>query len=104
MFGLLVTFTIKQELISEFDAYLDSLIEKMKCNEPNTLLYVSDQITDIANQRLLYELYKDHDSFMEHESQPYIKGFLLERNKYMSKEPEIKMLRMLSMSNKIIGE
>lgn len=101
MFGLLVTFTIKQELIFEFDDYMGSLIEKIKSNEPNTLLYISNQITDITNQRILYELYKDYNSFIEHESQAYIKSFLLERNRYLSKDPEVKTLNPMSMSNKI---
>lgn len=102
MFALWVLFTIKPEYIQEFDAYMSSFVSKIKKNEPDTLLYVSHEVTTSPSQRLLYELYRNHSAFLEHESKEYVKSFILERNKYLLERPEVRILSPVSVSIKTI--
>ncbi|MEU6174814.1 antibiotic biosynthesis monooxygenase [Streptantibioticus parmotrematis] len=85
MFGLMVRFTCKDEdAAAAFDALVARTGEQIRANEPGTLIYTVHRVDGRPLERIFYELYRDHDAFDTHETQPYVRAFLDERNTYLA--------------------
>lgn len=86
MFGLMVRFTCKDEAAAEaFDDLVARTGEQIRANEPGTVIYTVHRVDGRPLQRIFYELYRDKDAFEAHESQDYVRAFLAERERYLSK-------------------
>lgn len=85
MFGLMVRFTCKDvAAAAEFDALVARTGERIRAEEPGTLIYTVHRVDGRPLERIFYELYRDKGAFDVHESQGYVRSFLAEREQYLS--------------------
>src|SRR5690606_5693902 len=85
MFGLMVRFTCKDEdAAAKFDELVARTGERIRAEEPGTLIYTVHRVEGRPLERIFYELYRDKDAFEAHESQDYIRTFLAEREQYLA--------------------
>jgi quinol monooxygenase YgiN len=85
MFGLMVRFTCTDEQsASAFDRLVAETIDKIKTDEPGTLLYTSHRVDGAPLQRIFYELYRDRAAFDAHEQQAHTRRFLSAREELLA--------------------
>ncbi|MER5972519.1 antibiotic biosynthesis monooxygenase [Streptomyces sp. NPDC002055] len=85
MFGLMVRFTCKDaSAAAEFDSLVERTGERIRTNEPGTVIYAVHRVDGRPLERIFYELYRDKDAFETHESQDYVQAFLTAREEYVS--------------------
>jgi quinol monooxygenase YgiN len=85
MFGLSVRFTCKDQASAEaYDKLVAETIEKIKTDEPGTLVYASHTVEGQPLQRVFYELYRDKAAFEAHEAAPHSRRYLAERDQYLA--------------------
>ncbi|MEV0402209.1 antibiotic biosynthesis monooxygenase [Actinoallomurus sp. NPDC050550] len=85
MFGLVVRFTCKDQASAEaFDRLVAATVDKIRNNEPGTLVYAVNRVEGEPLQRVFYELYRDRAAFEAHEVHEHTKKFLAEREQYLS--------------------
>ncbi|MET8158904.1 antibiotic biosynthesis monooxygenase [Sphaerisporangium sp. NPDC005289] len=85
MFGLVVRFTCKDEASAEaFDQLVAETIEKIRTEEPGTLVYASHLVEGQPLQRIFYELYRDRAAFDTHEEQEHTRRFLGARDELLA--------------------
>jgi quinol monooxygenase YgiN len=96
MFGLVVRFTCKDQASAEaFDRLVAATVDKIRTNEPGTLVYAVNRVDAEPLQRVFYELYRDRAAFDAHEDQEHTKKFLDEREQYLS-ATEVDWVTLLS--------
>src|SRR5215207_2760826 len=83
-FGLVVRFTVRPEAAESFDRLVRATVEKIRANEPDTLIYACHTVPAEPQQRIFYELYRNRAAFDAHEHQPHVKAFLAEREQYVA--------------------
>jgi quinol monooxygenase YgiN len=84
VFGIAVRFDIRDEsLVEEFDALVAETVEKIKTDEPGTLIYAVNRIEGEPLARLFYELYADDDAFTAHEAYPHTARMLAKMPDYL---------------------
>ncbi|MEO3811459.1 antibiotic biosynthesis monooxygenase [Sphaerisporangium sp. B11E5] len=85
MFGLMVRFTCKDEAsAAAFDQLVGETIEKIREEEPGTLVYASHLVEGQPLQRIFYELYRDRSAFDAHEEQEHTRRFLAARDELLA--------------------
>lgn len=85
MFGLVVRFTCKDQASAEaFDRLVAATVDKIRTDEPGTLVYAVNRVDGEPLQRVFYELYRDRAAFDAHEEQEHTKKFLNEREQHLS--------------------
>ncbi|GII67346.1 hypothetical protein Skr01_74310 [Sphaerisporangium krabiense] len=85
MFGLVVRFTCKDEAsAAAFDQLVAETIEKIRTEEPGTLVYASHLVEGQPLQRIFYELYRDRAAFDTHEEQEHTRRFLGARDELLA--------------------
>ena len=85
MFGLVVRFTCRDQAGAEaFDRLVAATVDKIRDNEPGTLVYAVNRVEGEPLQRVFYELYRDRAAFEAHEAHEHTKKFLDERDQYLS--------------------
>jgi len=73
MLGVLVTFKVADGRKDEVEAAFRWAIDAVRANEPRNLLYqVVRSDTDGSAYRI-FELFEDHDAFMEHRNSAHAK-------------------------------
>ncbi|MHB9860249.1 putative quinol monooxygenase [Streptomyces sp. YIM S03343] len=96
MFGLFVRFTCKDAAAATaFDDLVARTGERIRANEPGTLIYTVHRVDGRPLERVFYELYRDEDAFEDHESQDYVRAFLTEREQYLAAK-EVDRLEFVS--------
>ncbi|WP_433172234.1 putative quinol monooxygenase [Actinoallomurus sp. CA-150999] len=96
MFGLVVRFTCKDQASAEvFDRLVAATVDKIRTNEPGTLVYAVNRVESEPLQRVFYELYRDRGAFEAHEAHEHTKKFLDEREQYLS-ATEVDWLTLLT--------
>ena len=96
MFGLAVRFTCKDQASAEaFDRLVAATVDKIRTDEPGTLVYAVNRVDGEPLQRVFYELYRDRAAFDAHEEQEHTKKFLDERGQYLS-ATEVDWLTLLT--------
>ena len=96
MFGLVVHFELRAGLEDAFDALVAETLEGIRAGEPSTLVYAVHSSTDAAQVRVFYELYRDRESFEEHERQGHTARFLAERDQFLAAPPRVEFVTLLS--------
>jgi quinol monooxygenase YgiN len=95
MFGLMVRFTCTDEQSAgKFDRLVAETIEKIKTDEPGTLVYTSHRVDGAPLQRIFYELYRDRAAFDAHEQQEHTRRFLAAREELLA-STEVDFLDLL---------
>jgi quinol monooxygenase YgiN len=96
MFGLVVRFTCKDQASTEaFDRLVAATVDRIRTDEPGTLVYAVNRVDGEPLQRVFYELYRDRAAFDAHEEQEHTKKFLDERGQYLS-ATEVDWLTLLT--------
>jgi quinol monooxygenase YgiN len=82
MFALVVRFNIRDEDSARlFDKLTAEAVEKIKQNEPGTLLYATASVEGEPLSRVFYEVYADKETaFQAHEVAPYVVEFHARKN------------------------
>lgn len=92
MLGLVVRFSLRDGQVEAFDALTRQTLTHVRAAERGTLVYACHQVEGEPNARVFYELYRDRDSFEEHEQQPHVRRFLSERGQHLAAEPRVEFL------------
>jgi quinol monooxygenase YgiN len=83
-FVLVVRFTVRPGAGEPFDRLVRATVEKIRANEPDTLIYACHTVPAQPQQRIFYELYRNRAAFDAHEQQPHVKAFLAERDQFVA--------------------
>jgi quinol monooxygenase YgiN len=78
-FALVVRFTVRSGAEAAFDELTHLTMERIRTEEPGTLVYICHGVEGSPRQRIFYELYRDRTAFQEHESKEHVKFFLAKR-------------------------
>ncbi|MBO2440298.1 antibiotic biosynthesis monooxygenase [Actinomadura nitritigenes] len=85
MFGLVVRFTCKDEQSARaFDQLVSETVDKIRTDEPGTLVYAVHKVDGQPLQRMFYELYRDRAAFDAHEEQTHTRRFLGARDELLA--------------------
>jgi quinol monooxygenase YgiN len=95
-YGLIVRFVHGDGKADGFNALVAELQERIRSGEPDTLLYDFCAVPRDSNVRVLIEIYRSRAAFDFHERQSHTRDFLSERAQYLSMEPEVTELDVLS--------
>src|SRR3569833_3406166 len=96
MFGLVVRFTCKDQASAEaFDRLVAATVDKIRTDEPGTLVFVVFCVVGVLLLCFFYELYRDRAGFDAHGEQEHTKKFLDERGQYLS-ATEVDWLTLLT--------
>jgi quinol monooxygenase YgiN len=78
-YGRLLIFTLLDDRVAEFDRLAGQAAEGVRVYEPDTLVYVMHVVPKAPMQRIIYEIYRDHAAFENHQRQPHTRQFEEER-------------------------
>lgn len=81
--ALIVTHVLKPGHGEAFDALVQSTLEGIRRDEPDTLVYVSHADGSDALRRVFYELYTDRSAFEAHQRQEHVRMFLDQRRQHI---------------------
>jgi quinol monooxygenase YgiN len=79
LYGQIAIYTLLEHGAEEFDRLAEQVVEQVRANEPDTLLYVLHGVPSAPLQRILYEVYRDRVAYDNHACQSYIREFELGR-------------------------
>jgi quinol monooxygenase YgiN len=94
MFGLVVRFTLTDEGVAGFDQLTKRTVEEIHRREHGTLVYAVHQVEGEPHTRIFYELYRDRAAFEDHERQDHTRRFLIERERYLDRPPQVDFLEL----------
>ncbi len=82
MFALVVRFDIRdEESAKRFDELTAEVVDKVRSNEPGTLVYATATVEGEPLARVFYEVYADRENaFRAHETAPYVVDFHARKN------------------------
>ena len=90
LYGLVVHFDVLPGHEAAFDALVAETIEKIRLNEPDTLVYISHKdALSSPSRRVFYELYRDFAAFEIHEASSYVQRFLAEEGTHLNGDPVV---------------
>ncbi len=69
--------------MAEFDRLSERVVEQVRADEPETLVYIVHAVPSAPMQRILYEVYRDRAAYEEHRHQPYVAKFDIDRRPYV---------------------
>lgn len=84
MFALVVRFDLRPGGEEAFDRLVAETLDRVKAEEPGTVVYACHQVQDDAGARVFYEVYRDRAAFDAHEAKDYVRRFLAEREQYLT--------------------
>jgi len=83
LFGQIAIYTLTEERTSDFDRLSERVVEQVRADEPDTLVFIVHAVPSAPMQRILYEVYRDRAAFDRHRRQPYIAKFEADRRPYV---------------------
>lgn len=100
-FGLMVRFTLRDRTAATaFDRLCAETLERIKREEPGTLVYVTHMPVDEPLIRVFYELYTDREAFEAHEEQPHTQRFLTQREPLLA---DVEVTVLDAIAGKTLG-
>ena len=81
LFGQITIYTLVEERVDEFDQLTEHVVEQVRAGEPGTLVYIVHAVPTAPLQRILYEVYQDHQAYDEHRATPYIGRYEADRRR-----------------------
>lgn len=82
--ALVVRFTLHEGAEPAFDQLVARTVDRIRSDEPRTLIYTCHVDPSAPRDRVFYELYQDQAAFEEHERQPHVQVFLEERKAFVA--------------------
>lgn len=89
LYGLVVRFELAQGHEAAFDQLTAETVERIRADEPGTLVYMTHAGTGTPMTRVFYELYRDRAAFDAHEETPHVRRFLAERGQHLGGDPQV---------------
>ncbi|MGH3404826.1 MAG: putative quinol monooxygenase, partial [Streptosporangiaceae bacterium] len=83
LFGQIAIYTLMEERTSDFDRLAERVVEQVRADEPDTLVFIVHAVPSAPMQRILYEVYRDRAAFDWHRRQPYVAKFEADRRPYV---------------------
>ncbi len=83
LFGQIAIYTLLEDRVKEFDRLTRQVVNEVRANEPDTLVFIVHAVPSAPMQRILYEVYRDRAAYEEHKRQPYVAGFENDRRPYV---------------------
>ena len=96
MFALIAKFKIKKGKEKDAISLFHGLIENVRRNETDTLIYDMHVSMNDSSEIMMYERYKNRDAWaVTHDSQPYVKALLADLAEYLDGEFELAEYELL---------
>ena len=83
LYGQIAIYTLLEDRVAEFDRLSGGVVEQVRADEPDTLVYIVHAVPSAPMQRILYEVYRDRAAYEEHRRQPYVTEFDIDRRPYV---------------------
>ncbi len=83
LFGQIAIYTLLEERVDDFDRLTKQVVEQVRAQEPDTLVYIVHAVPSAPMQRILYEVYRDRAAYEAHKRQPYVLAFEADRRPYV---------------------
>lgn len=83
LFGQIAIYTLVEDRTSDFDRLAERVVEQVRADEPNTLVFIVHAVPSAPMQRILYEVYRDRAAYDWHRRQPYVAKFEADRRPYV---------------------
>jgi len=83
LFGQITIYTLTEQGVDEFDRLTERVVDMVRKREPDTLVFIAHAVPSASSQRILYQVYRSRDAYQEHQAQPYIQQFDLDRRPYV---------------------
>ena len=83
LYGQIAIYTLLEDRVAEFDRLSERVVEQVRADEPETLVYIVHAVPSAPMQRILYEVYRDRAAYEEHRHQPYVAKFDIDRRPYV---------------------
>lgn len=82
-YGLIAIFTLVEGADGAFDRLTERTVHAVREGEPGTLLFSCHTVANMPQQRIFYELYRDRQAYEDHQRQPHVQRFSVERRPYV---------------------
>lgn len=82
-YGLIAIFTLVEGADGAFDRLTERTVRAVRETEPGTLRFSCHTVANMPQQRIFYELYRDRQAYNEHQLQPHVQRFSIERRPYV---------------------
>jgi quinol monooxygenase YgiN len=83
LLGQIAIYTLLEDRVTEFDQLTERVVEQVRSNEPDTLVYIVHAVPSAPMQRILYEVYRNREAYERHGRQPYVIHFEADRRPYV---------------------
>lgn len=83
MCGQITVYTLLEGREEAFDRVAAEAVRAARAAEPDTLIFACHQVTGAPTQRIVYQLFRDHAAFEEHQRQPHVQRFLADSRPYV---------------------
>lgn len=83
LFGQITIYTLVEERVAEFDRLSEQVVDLVRGNEPDTLVYIVHAVPSAPTQRILYEVYRSRSAYRRHTQQSYIARYEADRRPYV---------------------
>ncbi len=83
LFGQIAIYTLLEDRVEEFDKLVERVVQDVRPNEPDTLVYIVHAVPSAPMQRILYEVYRSREAYEWHRRQPYVAEFDAARRPYV---------------------
>jgi quinol monooxygenase YgiN len=79
LYGLIAIYTLAEGAAADFDALAERVVEEVRADEPDALVYAVHSVPNAEMQRIFYEVYRDRMAYEDHQRQPHIQRFEADR-------------------------
>jgi len=83
LFGQIAIYTLVEDRTSDFDRLSERVVEQVRADEPDTLVFIVHAVPSAPMQRILYEVYRDRAAYDWHRRQSYIAKFEADRRPFV---------------------
>lgn len=82
-YGMISLVTLMDGKSEQFDRLAAQVVEDVRREEPDTLVFACHEVPSAPLQRIFYELYRDRAAYEEHRRRSHIRRFHAEREPYV---------------------
>jgi len=83
LFGQIAIYTLLEDAVNEFDQLTEHVVDLVRSQEPDTLVYIVHAVPSAPLQRILYEVYRDRHAYERHGQQSYVRQFEADQRPYV---------------------
>jgi quinol monooxygenase YgiN len=88
MIGIVVRFDVHDlAAAAEFDRLTAIVLERIRADEPGTLVYTTHRVQGEDLARVFYELYADDAALQAHQDAPHVQRFHADKERLLATAP-----------------